>query len=507
MAPPLIETSVPSPTAAAGRTVARHGRYGPGLARQRGVALYLLVVAAAITLTALLLGGTATVDPLRARADDDARVLADAKRLLLAHLANPDLDLPAAGRRLGEPGLTPDLPIASGAGADASEPNYDGNGETSGCAWRGWVPGATLRSPDVAGAAARCFGRFPWKGLKLALPDADPQDPAGRVPWLVLSPNLSSRLYLRDLTPSTLSKPWTGYGAPNRPPYPWLVVRDARGNLISDRVAAVLVMPGPALPGQVRSAAAGPSAWLDRLVVAPGCPQPCRPGSYDNAGYNQPDNMPVTLINGPRTTSAALRAGVYAQPPEFNDHLAWITVDELLATLEKRARTALTGTLARFRSTNGYFPYAAPFDAVNNDCSAGLRFGHPATGTGSCSLAATLPTWFADAGWQRYFVYAVSARCVEANHPCGAPGLVVNLAAGGAIGDVDALTITPGAPIVTAPFAAARGAPQVPQSGLALSADPRDWLDDPTSASAAGATFTQTEGALVPANDRLEIIR
>ncbi len=476
--------------------------------RQRGVVLYLFVIAAAATMVALAIGIVGQFEPARARADEAARVLDEARRLLLAHLANPDLDAGAAPpRRLGEPGSTPDLPIQPGGGADAAEPNYDGDGESTGCATRTWVPGAALQAPDVVGASARCFGRFPWRTLGLVQASPEPADPLGLTPWLVMSPNLMSRLYLRDLTPTTLTLPWAGYGAPNRPPYPWIVVRDARGNVISDRVAAALILPGPPLAGQTRSATAGPAAWLDRLTVVAGCPAPCQPGTYDNAGFTHADGTPTTLVVGPRDLERSNQPGLYAQPLQFNDRLVWITVDELAAALQARARAALLASLEQFRAARGHYPFAAPLGTADGSCANGQRFGHPPVAPGSCTHVPTLPAWFTDAGWHRWFVYAVSPRCIESSTACNAPGIVVDLAGGGTIDTANAVIVSPGAPITTAPLPASRAGPQLRANGAVFAPAAIDCLDDPTRAGSAGAHFVPAGAAAAPSNDRLEILR
>lgn len=49
----------------------------------------------------------------------------------------------------------------------------------------------------------------------------------------------------------------------NSPPYPWLKVLDKNGNLISDRVAAVIIAPGDALANQSRSITASIGNFLD----------------------------------------------------------------------------------------------------------------------------------------------------------------------------------------------------------------------------------------------------
>ncbi len=454
-------------------------------------------------MVALTTGALGLLDRQATRRADAARILADARALVLAHLATPDV-VPGT-RRLGQPGRLFDLPVAAGAGPDATEPDYDGNGETAGrCAFRGWTPGQALQ--PVTNAAARCFGRLAWRELGLVLPDSDPGDPAGAVPWVVVSPNLAAdRGCLVDLNPLLLGTSFAAYGCDNRPLFPWLRVVDARGRTLSDRVAVALILPGPPLAGQVRSPAAGPAAWLDRFTLAPGCAAPCQPGTWSNAAFDHADGQPTTITAGPADDPSVARPGSgITLPLDFNDRLVWITADELFRELEKRARNELLRALATFRATNHYFPYAAPFDATGGDCRDGLRFGHPAVAAGNCGTGQhlALADWFVGGGWQHYFSYAVSDQCRHGRSACVAPGLTV-----GSDTAVNALIIAPGVPITTAPYAASLGAPQRPLNGMALSADARQYLDTTVNANGAAGVFAATDGAPAPANDRLEIVR
>lgn len=475
-----------------------------GPRRQRGVAFYLFVVATLTTLAMLFAGASALQvgDPAEREAE---RVLAEARRAVLAYLAQPDMPLaPAdAGRRLGEWRLTPDLPIAAGAGDDAAEPAYDGLAETTGCAFRTWTPGQALQPVATSGAAARCLGRLPWRTLGIAPGDVDAGgvDLAGRVPWLVVSPNLmAGAACLPNLNPLMLSVPWGGYGCPGVTPYPWLRVVDDRGNLLSDRVAFALILPGPPVAGQVRSATAGPGAWLDTVTVAAGCTAPCTPGTYSNAGFTHADGVATTLVRGPRPGTATDRAGNHAQPVAFNDRLLYVTADELFEALEARARgEAIARLRAVHASAAGHLPWAAPFGSPSGDCVAGTRFGHlPAT----CAAgpAPALPAWFTAGGWHRYFVYAVSSRCVETLRTCDAPALTVD-----ARNDVDALLIAPGRAIQQVPYAASRLLAQAPLVGLVASTLAADYLDSVQNASN-NDVFESVPVPSASNNDRLTLV-
>ena len=468
---------------------------------ERGAAFYLFIIVIIGAMAASLFGGSSLLRPRAAAERATEQLLLDAKRLLLANLSAPDLD--GSGRRLGEWRLFPDLPIAVGAGADASEPNYDGDAETGGCAFRGWIPGQALQVPAASMAAARCLGRLPWRELGLAMPQSDGNDDA-IVPWVVFSPNLATAAACwRDFTPLTLAQAYVGYGCSGPVPYPWLTVVDARGNVVSNRVAFALIAPGLPMAGQARGVGAGPSAYLDQVTIGSGCPSPCQPGSYSNAQFNQADNSATVLIQAPTDAIAAERLGYFVAPYLFNDRLIFVTVDELFAVLQARAKRELVLALQAYRTSHGYFPFAAAFNTADGACVSGNRFGHPAISNGDCGSneGLTLPSWFTAAGWHSYFVYSVSPRCIAGNNACSAPGLMVDTN-----NAVNALIIAPGPAIVTTPYAASRLAAQQPLSGVTLSGLAADYLDSIENAAGVIDVFESTPLLAAPNNDRLEIV-
>ncbi|MEZ5651507.1 MAG: hypothetical protein R3E87_13280 [Burkholderiaceae bacterium] len=470
--------------------------------RQRGVMFYLSILAMLTILATVGIGLSRMFSSQRAITHTADDTLARTRELLLAELSQPDLR--AMGLRLGQLGLFPDLPSSPGPGAEAAEPIYDGLAEPGGCASRTWAPGQPLLPVAVTGAAARCFGQLPWRTLGLSLPGSTATDPSGDTPWVIVSPNLAATsACLPNLNPLMLGQVFTTYACPSPLPYPWLRVVDAKGNLVSDRVAIAIIVPGPPLPGQVRAANAGPAAWLDRVTVAPGCIAPCQPGTYDNAGYTHANNAPWTLIRGIADRQPRDADRDYVTPYLYNDQLAFITIDDLLLRMQARAERVLLSTLDEYRSALGYLPFAAPIDDVAGDCTVGLRFGHPPVGAGSCGAgqALALPAWFTDAGWQRYFVYGVSARCVAGNDACDAPGLLVDTNA-----DVDAVVFTAGSPLTAAPFAPSLGIAQRPLLGAALSNNPADWLDALENAAGTPDRFATPSRGDGRDNDKLSII-
>ena len=208
--------------------------------------------------------------------------------------------------------------------------------------------------------------------------------------------------------------------------------------------------------------------------------------------------------SGPRPTGNGTRPGLHQEPVEYNDRLIWVTIDALAEAMERRARGALARSLRAFRDLRGYFPFAAPLGSATGGCQTGLRFGSVPADPGGCGAgeSLSLPAWFSAGGWHRYFVYAASPRCVAGATACDAPGLVV-----GTDNDVDALILSPGAPIVSAPFAASRLAAQAPLAGLLASAQASDYLDSVENAGGLSDVFEPTQPRAVPGNDRLEIFR
>lgn len=142
----------------------------------------------------------------------------------------------------------------------------------------------------------------------------------------------------------------------------WIEIVDRNGNVISNRVAAVIIAPGTSVGVQDRSSVA-PDAreYLDRIVrSADGVP-------FKN--YALPPLEANQFIMGEDIRRVGPNDTVFQKPYYFNDKLVFITADELLAALEARAASEIKNALLNYYEPAsgdrpngrgvGYFPYAA----------------------------------------------------------------------------------------------------------------------------------------------------
>jgi hypothetical protein len=235
----------------------------------------------------------------------------------------------------------------------ATTKNYNGDAET-GCFDQSKVDGLPLiiDHPNV-----RCLGRFPWRSFGLSNTSFSENDSTGEMPWYAVSGNLAFQRCVEFLNPDILAFSYVGHIcpadsgiAPTSLPYPWLTVRDARGVVVSDRVAVVILVPGAAINGQVRPPApnlSGPNQYLDAVTltvttVTAGCASPPCTRTFSNADF---DNDFIQANMG----------------ETFNDRLIYITIDELMEKIEARAGQEIRASVERFRQQNGSFPWLAPF--------------------------------------------------------------------------------------------------------------------------------------------------
>lgn len=292
----------------------------------------LLLVAAAVLLERLQVAAI----PAPARDPESMRSLARAKSALIAWAAShPDT-----------PGLLP-FPDRD----DDVPPSYDGEAD---CV----SPGAIV--------ATHLLGKLPIRGEQSGCTSAielfpETVDSARERLWYAVSRNL-----VRG-----------GGGGPINPDIgelatqPWITVRDQSGAVISDRVAAVILAPGPVLGTQDRGGAA-PKAlnFLDALTVgastysnfdADGCP--------DAGSCATPGEDFIVVPGG---------------ADGFNDRLVFITVDELMRAVEDRVLGEAGIALRSYRGSHpdDFYPWLSPFSDPRSPAG-------PATGGGATSLVDT----------------------------------------------------------------------------------------------------------------------
>ena len=298
---------------------------------QGGVALVVLLVLGVLVGATLLLNGlNSTAISRLAREAATARSLAEAKRALVAWSASASL-LP--GRRT-TPGLLP-FPDRNRDG------NYDGKGD---CVTFG------LNSTHL-------LGRLPWAGDVSPCPQVglhiDVRDSSGERLWYAVSRNLVTKGGGGPINPDM--------GEEDKMVHPWIVLRNAAGNIVTEPggtrplpIAAVIIAPGAALDHQDRSAPApSPENYLDRITIGG--------TTYDNADS---DGCPdaVTFPCGPLATGEEFifHRGSSAKG-KFDDRLIYITVNELMLAVEKRALGEAALALNRYRDAFGAYPWLAEF--------------------------------------------------------------------------------------------------------------------------------------------------
>ncbi len=197
----------------------------------------------------------------------------------------------------------------------------------------------------------------------------DLRDASGERLWYEVSQNLLHD-YKNNGDPDGTS-PLINPSIINNPNYKWFVVRDRNGNVISDRVAAVVIAPGAPLPNQDRSSSNPPAnQYLDKIYMANGT-------AYTNYTYYD-SALPLVLqefIIGDDMRNVSKTDPSYKNQAiesyYFNDKLIYITIDELMAALQERAAQEAKLQLNNHRSVNGDYPQAALLGDAHNACTEG----------------------------------------------------------------------------------------------------------------------------------------
>ncbi len=323
------------------------------LKNQSGVIL-LLIVLAILGLGAgflLITINTAGVERAQRKAVSGVQALVAAKQALIGYAIGP---LSASGAR---PGWLP-LPDT------LANTNYNGASEVGSCldsAAANGLPALSGLPSKVA--TLKCLGKLPWKTLGLSIDGADEQDLLGVVPWYAVSPNLAdpnpSNECMTVLNPTTAASTPATFTCPTSTgaAWPWLKVCDNTGKIISDRVAAVLILPGEAIATNGRTQSRNNAATVanpngygyasDFLDAVPtpagwaGLPVAQRCTTFDNAA------MSGEFIIADISTA-------------FNDQLIYITVDELMIEAEKRAALELSEAVNTVKTTHASYPWLSP---------------------------------------------------------------------------------------------------------------------------------------------------
>lgn len=382
---------------------------------EHGLALLALVFLIAIIVTVYTVKKLNASEITSQRDKNTAAALAQAKDALMGwSIAHPQY-----------PGILPFPDRSAGDG------NYDGNADCT-----NFVPAFDLLIGKLPYAAQTvpCIG----VGTNQYGVSADLVDGAGERLWYAVSRNLIR-------TSAAIGSLVINPAIANAPTEPWLVVRDKNGQIISNRVAAVIIAPGAPVGGQNRSGGlAGANAYLDNITIA-GVTYSNANAVIANEDFIVGDDMRYVSPSNP----------VYQQPYEYNDKLIYITIDELMLALNKRAvREAANSLRAYYQASavnaaDRFYPFAAVLGDLTNACEEGLQQGllplsniasnctHPNNGL------TNLPAWFTESRWQDFMYYALSNDCSFALPGCASGTIQV-----GAQANVNVLLIATGAIIV-----------------------------------------------------------
>ncbi len=176
------------------------------------------------------------------------------------------------------------------------------------------------------------LGHFPWlqeEGSCTVIDiNTNVRDGAGERLWYSVAPPMVRHSNNSNLGPNILNS--------NN----FITIYDQLGNVISDRVAFVIISAGTLLPGQNRSNTAI-SNFLDSFNV-PGI------GIVNNFDTD------LTFIKAPESNS-------------FNDRLIFMTIDELMPTLENRVLSEFIALLTNHFNTFNVYPYPAQITFTSPD--------------------------------------------------------------------------------------------------------------------------------------------
>lgn len=327
--------------------------------KQKGAALIIFAIILVLAALAYLIKMFDPVALQVTRDEKNAQFLAHAKQALISH----SVSRAGAGERPG------DMPMPDYFASTESPADYDGMADSGCIDSLNTLTGLPLiaTSAIVSGvltprANVRCLGRLPWITIGLSIPDATQNDIAGMMPWYAVSANLVDPTCAKLINPKLVNLPYGGACLSDVAlSHRWLTMRDSSGNVLSNQVAAVLMLPSGILFGQTRPTAPleGVTNYLDSVTVPVGCAVPCVPGNYSNGDFDNDYIIPPSSR---------------AQGSASNDRVLYITILELMRALERRATQEAAVQLKRYYASsnavavNRFYPYAANLGDANNVC-------------------------------------------------------------------------------------------------------------------------------------------
>lgn len=261
----------------------------------------------------------------RERAQKTMQSLGEAKQALIAWAVNNSVNL----------GQLPFPDRARGGGYDGfSDCSPSGTAFNDPASYR-----FLIGKLPVYGQTSPCVGQQVGLGL-------DNNDDLDNRLWYAVSRNVVHQY--EYLSTDSRSNPIINPSIIHHPNYPWLMVLDRNGQLISDRVAAVIIAPGNNIGSQSRADGATPDQFLDGFIK--------NGVQYANSDYDSADE---DFVMGDAVESIDTNDASFSQPYWFNDQLVYITIDELIQAINKRVFAESKWLLNAYNHNNGFFPNAA----------------------------------------------------------------------------------------------------------------------------------------------------
>lgn len=148
----------------------------------------------------------------------------------------------------------------------------------------------------------------------------------------------------------------------------WLTVRDRSGNILSDRVAFLLIAPGTSIEDQNRSGVSpDPDNFLDSVSI--------NGTTYDNSDT---DLDFIIYPNSNKTSDTT---------DQFNDQIVFVTIDELMRAVERRVIREAAQIFDQYRNIFGRYPWLSPY--ADPKVSSYTHLGTATAGSGGSTLEDT----------------------------------------------------------------------------------------------------------------------
>jgi len=267
-----------------------------------------------------------------------------------------------------------------------------------------------FKDATCGAAGTNQLGRLPWRTL--GLPDL--RDGSGECLWYAVSGAFKE-------SPATTP---VNSDIPGQ-----LVIKDDAGNTLAGNAIAVILAPGPALPGVTRTAGTsqcgGTNIASDYLDIA-------------NA-INNATSPPATFVAG--------------QPSDtFNDRLVFITPAQFFPGIERRVAGEIKKILLSYYAGNGYYPFANDLSDGTYNCTPSppdhtrgrLPLSISAGCPGLADWPAGLPAWFTSDQWHQLTYYTTAPACTFSTPTCTGVGFLTVQNAPMPTGNKQALVIEPG---------------------------------------------------------------